>query len=344
MDRAERIKKYQAFMAQEKQEKLEENKNLIEAFIVYCKNYGIELQASDFDYNHALGVHCRSKDIVLRINPKMASDKEGLYDFNKLLDTYSKKPFSEGALYADNHIFYASNFFRRGYSMNSNFAPRFIEHFWKNDFNANEVGIALDLDRVRIDTEGPFLIEEDTWYGGKFSEDISSIKNDVVHLRPPQYLDDIELDFFYASAFALDIYWYSYENIKVFQALEFKQPKVTFEIENETYYPVRYVHAEYDMDSKYFRHFDGALQFYTEEEYYERRDNNFNSKVKGEYQVKSKSKKLFKINGQLTVENWIEFTSHFFAKNPLILEYFDGEEPEYLKSTLEAIKKDRQIT
>ncbi|ARN78889.1 hypothetical protein BST97_13320 [Nonlabens spongiae] len=157
-------------------------------------------------------------------------------------------------------------------------------------------------------------------------------------------MDDFELDFFYASAFALDIYWYSYENIKVFQALEFKQSNVTTEIEGKSYFPVRYVHAEYDMDSKCFRHFDGALQFYIEEEYYERRTNNFNSKVKGEYQVKSKSKKLFKINGRLTVEDWVAFTIHFFAMNPLILEYIEGKEPDFLKPTLDAIRKDRQIT
>ena len=344
MDRDERIKKYLAFKTQEKEEKLEENKNLIEAFIVYCKNYGIELQASDFDYNHILGVHCCSKDIIIRINPKMTSDKEGLYDFNELLSKYSKKPFSEGAFFANNYILYASDFFRRGFYENNNFAPRFIDHFWKHNFNANEVGIALDLDRVRIDTEGSFMIERDTWYGGKFSEDIASIKDDVVHLRPPQYLDNIELELFYSDAFALDVYWYSYKNIKVFQALEFKQPNVTIEIEHETYFPVRYVHAEYDMDLKHFRHFDGALQFYTEEKYYERRADNFNSKMKGEYQMKSKSKKLFKINGKLSVVDWIKFTSHFFAKNPLILEYFEGKEPDFLQPTLEAIKKDRQIT
>jgi hypothetical protein len=342
MDRAERIKKYLAFKEQEKAEKLEENKELIDSFTRHCKSYGVELQASDFDYNHILGVHCCSKDIVLRINPKMASDKEGLYDFNELLSTYSKKSFSEGSFYTENHIFFASSYFRRGFYENNNFAPLFIDHLWKHNFNTNEVSVALDLDRVRIDTEGSFMIERDTWYGGKFSEDIGSIKDGVVHLRPPQYLDDIELELFYSNAFALDIYWYSYENIKVFQALEFKRPNVTIEIENATYLPVRYVHAEYNMDLKCFRHFDGALQFYTEEEYYERRTNNFNNKVKGEYQVKSTSKKLFKINGALIVEDWVAFTSHFFAKNPLILEYFEGKEPDFLKPTLEAIKKDRQ--
>lgn len=96
MDRAERIKKYQVFIA-------------------HCKNYGVELQSYGFDYNHALGVHCHSKDIVLRISPRIVSNKEGLYNFKGLLDTYSMKPFFEGAFYADNYIFYPSSFFVEGF-------------------------------------------------------------------------------------------------------------------------------------------------------------------------------------------------------------------------------------
>ena len=39
------------------------------------------------------------------------------------------------------------------------------------------MSIVLDLDRVRIDIGGPVLIEEDTWYGGKFTKEISKIKD-----------------------------------------------------------------------------------------------------------------------------------------------------------------------
>ncbi|WAC01583.1 hypothetical protein N7U66_16765 [Lacinutrix neustonica] len=344
MDREERIKRHLAYLAQEKADELEKNKSLIKAFIDYCKQFEIDLNSSNFDYQQGLGILCNSKDIVLKINPEITTDKEGLFDFHHLLKTYTKKSFSEGALFADNYIIFANSYYRRGFYENNNFAPRFIDHFWRHDFQENEVSLALDLNRVRIDTEGPILIEEDTWYGANFSENIATIKDGVTNLRPPQYLNEFELDFVFASAFALDVYWYSYEKIKVFQALEFKQPNVTIKIEGNSYFPVRYVHAEYDLDKETFRHFDGAIQFYTEAEYYERRENNFNSKVKGEYQVKSMSKKLFKINGDFSVDDWIKFTSHFFAKNPLILEYFEGKEPDHLVPYLEAFKKEKGIT
>ena len=88
--------------------------------------------------------------------------------------------------------------------------------------------------------------------------------------------------------------WYSYDDIKVFQALEFKTHDVTIELSGKTYFPVRYVHAEYYMQNKCFRHFDGALQFFSEKQYYQRRDKNFNEKTKGEYQTKSKSQNYLK--------------------------------------------------
>lgn len=344
MDRQELIKNQMKYLAEEKTKELAKNEDLISAFIEFCKDYDIDLKTTDFDYHPGLGILCNFKTIALKINPTIKLDKEGLVDYGKLTNVFRKEPFYEGSLYGKNYILFASQYFRRGFGGHNNFAPRFIEHFWKQNFNDNEVSIALDLDRVRIDVDGPTFIEEDTWYGGKFGEDISKIKDGVTNLRPPQYLNEFELEFLFASAFALDIYWYSYENIKVFQALEFKQPNATIKIKGNSYFPVRYVHAEYDLDRGVFRHFDGAIQFYTEAEYYERRENNFNSKTKGEYQVKSTSKKLFKINGDFSVDDWINFISHFFAKNPLILEYFDGKEPEYLVQYLAVLKKSKGIT
>lgn len=343
MDREERIKQYLAFVEDEKACKLSENAKLIQSFISFCETINIKVSLSDFDYQMGLGVLCNCENIVLKLNEHISVDKEGLVDFQVLSELFEKKLFSEGALFAPNYILFASNYFRRGFYSGNNFAPRFIEHFWKHDFQYNDVSIVLDLDRVRIDIGGPVLIEEDTWYGGKFTKEISKIKDGVSSLRPPQYLDDIELDFLFSKAYALDVYWYTYDEIKVFQALEFKQPSITININEVKYFPVRYVHAEFDMNSKVFRHFDGALQLYTEDEYFERRDNNFNTKTKGEYQVKSKSKKLFKINGDLSVEDWIKFISHFFAKNPLILEYFEGKEPDYLTPYLNAFKKSKGI-
>jgi len=109
-------------------------------------------------------------------------------------------------------------------------------------------------------------------------------------------------------------------------------------IDEELYFPVRYIHAEFDMNTNTFRHFDGAFHFYTEQEYYQRRDSDLNYNKKEYSQIKSRSKKLFKINGQISTETFVDLTSHFFSKNPLIYEYFTDQYPQHINEILEKIR------
>lgn len=72
-----------------------------------------------------------------------------------------------------------------------------------------------------------------------------------------------------------------------FQAEEFKTESVKLVKDGKEYYPVPYIHAEYDLARRYFRHFDGAINFYTESEYYARIDADFNYNAKGKSQIKT---------------------------------------------------------
>jgi hypothetical protein len=84
------------------------------------------------------------------------------------------------------------------------------------------------------------------------------------------------------------------------------------------------------MDTNKFRHFDGAVHYYTEDEYLNRRDSDFNFNTKSLLCIKPYSEKLFKFNGNISVDMWVEFCSHFYAANPLVIEYFSGSYPEYV--------------
>jgi len=44
------------------------------------------------------------------------------------------------------------------------------------------------------------------------------------------------------------------------------------------------------------------------------------------------------MNGKINVNTRIEFTSHFFAGNPLIIEYFEGKYPEHILDMLQKVK------
>ena len=112
-------------------------------------------------------------------------DKEGLYNFSQLCSNYERKAIAEGLLYSKDFILMVHPHFRRSYFDKNNFAPRFVELFWKESFNDIEPSIALDCNRVRIDVNDRLYKEFDTWYGAKFSENIELIPDGIVHLRPP---------------------------------------------------------------------------------------------------------------------------------------------------------------
>ena len=92
------------------------------------------------------------------------------------------------------------------------------------------------------------------------------------------------------------------------------------------------------MRSGTFRHFDGAVQYLTADEYLARRDSDFSMPYKSSQHVKPMSKKVFKLNGSINPDDWVELSSHFFAANPLMFEYFNGEYPEHIVNILEKLR------
>jgi hypothetical protein len=124
-----------------------------------------------------------------------------------------------------------------------------------------------------------------------------------------------------------------------------KTEEIRMNFEGQQYFPARYLHAEFDLAANCFRHFDGAIQLLTEEEYFQRRDSDFNMTMKNSAHIKARSSKVFKINGPLKTADWVEFCCHFYAANPLTFEYFSGEYPKHITETLEKIRaKDRNST
>ncbi len=298
-----------------------------------------DLNSVSFRYFQTIGIVAIHANIVDYLISPASKDKEGLVRFDILSSLFEKKNFAWGYLYSQKFMLMAHPYFRRGYSQIANFSPRFIEMFWGANDTQIEFYIALDLDRVRINVDSLMYREFDTWYGASFDRDIKSIADGIVKLRPPLELTEFENSSFFANAYSLDIKWVTKNGIKSFQAEEFKNEGETLVIAGETCYPVRYIHAEFDIVQNCFRHFDGAVHFYTSDEYFARRDSDFNYNSKNKQHIKSDSKKLFKMNGHISVEVWIEFTCHFFTGNPLVFEYFEGKYPEHISEMLQLIKR-----
>ena len=323
----------------EEKEELLKNKNLIDNFKSFVDKSAFTVDS--FEYIQPIGIVANSSEIVTKLNASIVRDKEGLVSCDLLDKYFTKDRFREGVMKSENYMIMAHSYFRRGYSKSLNFAPHFISLFWGLNRSKIDAYIAIDFDRVRIDIDGGYCLERDTWFGSPFNKKIEDIKDGVVKLRPPLDVDTDIIDMFFSNTYALDMMWYTTEdNIKIFQGEEFKTDVITLDIDGINYYPVRYIHAEFDIENEYFRHFDGAVQLYTKEEYDLRKDGNFNYKLKGKEQIKPKSIKLFKLNGEISIDLWIKYISHFLSGNPLVMEYFSGKYPQHIIDLLEKLKKE----
>lgn len=323
-------------------EELSKNATLIQSFIDYCDSKQIKLTLDNFDYVQTIGIVATYPNIVYLLNNKIFLDKEQLVEVNILDKEYKKERFASGYYYSDKYMLMAHPYFRRGYYKNNNFSPRFIEIFWEFNTDSIQKYIAIDSDRVRINVDSSMYMELDTWYGAKFKNTISDIEDGIVKLRPPLQLKSFYTDFLFGSTYSLDIKWSSKDGIKTFQAEEFKADDRRIEKNGKEFYPAKYLHAEFDISAGTFRHFDGAIHFYTEEEYYQRRDSDFNYNNKNSLKLKTLSQKLFKVNGQVSIDKWIELTSHYLQGDPLIFEYFEGKLPDRITEILDKITSTEQ--
>jgi len=73
---------------------------------------------------------------------------------------------------------------------------------------------------------------------------------------------------------------------------------------------------------------------YSQEQYFKRRDSNFNIFKTPAGSYKPVSKKIFKINGVLPVNQWVDICCKYLRGNPLIIEYFTGKYPEHVAAEL----------
>jgi hypothetical protein len=325
-------------------EEIERNAEVIVAFTAHCAERGCQLTDSHFAYADVTGVTANSTGIVRTLYPELMADKDGLYSLRTLQDM--DKPVVElspislagGYVQTSNCVLFAHPLFRRQYYKDNNWAPSFINRFWRLREPAIVASIALDLDRVRIDLDGGAYFEKDRWLGASFKQDIAAIPDDIVQLRPSAEFEGHPAMRLFNNVFSLDIEWRTAAGIKTFYAEEFLDEEMLVNYGGADYFPTRYIHAEFDVAGGYFRHFDGAIHFYDIEDYMNRRDSDFNYNRKNPNPIKARSLKLFRLDGRVSVETWMELTTHFLSHDPLIIEYFTGSYPEPLEQIRQRLR------
>jgi hypothetical protein len=328
---------YFAGIGNRSKKKLADAADLIARFTVFAASKGVSLSADSFEYIQTTGIVAKAPGIARALLGPLSVQRDGLLSFTEISSRFPNS--SEGCFWGPNFILMAHPCYRRGMHWLNNWAPRFIDIFCELDGPGIDKYLALDDQRVRIDLDGGVYFEADTWYAAPFDKDVRNIKSAIGKLRPPLDLEPSHVSFFFSDVYCLDIKWSESDGIKTFQALEVKTEKVRIEAGGQHYFPARYLHAEFDLAANCFRHFDGAIQLFTEEEYFQRRDADFHMTMKNSAHIKARSHKAFKINGPLQTKNWVELCCHFFVGNPLTFEYFNGGYPQHIIEKLARIKE-----
>lgn len=325
------------------EEQLKNYKDSIELFKKHCKDLEIDIDDSNIEFVPTIGVIATSPGLVAQLVTGINKDKEGLYNCRNLYDLFPKKNRIPGYICVKEYLLMFNPRFRREMDCKANWAPQFVDLFWGVDDSKIDSYISLDCDRVRINTDDYSYCEADTWFGSPYKGDISQISDGSANLRPPTDLAENIISYLFKDVYALDIYWSTKGGIKTFQALEFKNDNIKIILNNSEYHPARYIHAEYDIKNDLFRHFDGAIQYYSSSEYFARRGSDFRHNIKEKLKIKAISEKLFKFNGEISVDMWSGFCCHFFAGNPLTFEYFTGNYPEHTEDALKSLRESFSI-
>lgn len=307
---------------------------------------GFELYEKDFlqlidsqltDQHMRIDAGCAAvyeKDVASRLFPELFEKKDdaGLIHLSILLKDFIyqgqgifKSRNSKLSVFADVN-------FRRRQSIHNNFHFYFLDELIRlSDLSDITIKISIDQDLIGYAPSYHDSIELEYHWGPKFNDDVSSIRPGLT-----RHECNSSDRYFYGLS-RTEFYWKEDENEKTFEVEELRDQ--TAPHDGDELYNCRYIHSIYDTDRKTFFHFDGAIRSYGLEEMSERLDKTFI-----EYGRKAAYKKLFRIDGSLSLANWKLLTIHYMQGNPLVYEYFGlGEERQSQRTSYKPIEKIKEI-
>jgi len=258
------------------------NNLLIEQFKIFCNEHDIILTDDDFEYKGGI-LFAKKKNIVLNLDKNIKIDTESLTDWNILRESYINCNWNSGYMLSkkNNYMIMVHPY----YSLidQALYASPFINLFW--DYKSNDnVFLAIDINRVRINIDEKVSLPLDAWWGAKYNKDIARIERGTGKLKPKPECD--------SSIYSFDYNWDIRGNIKTFKSEDFKTEDIKIHINGKEYFPARYIHSTYLINEGFLNHLDGAIHFYTKEEYYSRRDEDIIYNPKHTKHIKPKSTKL----------------------------------------------------
>ena len=253
--------------------------------------------------------------VVLSAYPELKDriDSDGLLHIDDALRLF------DGGIEYKGHILHYHQFLRRGFKSNPNFdfLGRFIRCYHQTK-GRNGFRIAIDHRRIMPKEYYMHIGEHDAWFGPPFDrgklDDPNAVGLTVVkRIRPSLF------DLFGTKLDRTEFYWSHKDGVKTFEVEEMSSESKCF----DSYYLNRYVHSERDVNLRVLRHFDGAVKVYLKDDYSQRMATQLPKELKSHKKVK-----LFRIDGDVDIDEWIELICLFFKSNEMLIEYFNPEQFE----------------
>ena len=251
------------------------------------------------------------ESIVLMRFPELETyfDKDGLLQIN------GEFILHEGGIEYKDHILHYHQLLRRGYTSNPNydFLGRLMAYYNKSK-PVNTLRIAIDHRRLMPVEQYCSVFEFDTWYGPPF---------DPKKLDDPEYIGLTVVKRNKDSLFELtnhldrtEFFWSHKDGIKTLEIEELSDIDHKF----ENYIFNKYVHSERNTVNQITKHLDGAVKVYLEPDYPKR----FQTQMPNHFKCHKKIK-LWRMDGDIDLDNWIDLISFFYKSNEMIIEYFNPD-------------------
>ena len=250
---------------------------------------------------------------VLAVCPELAErrDDDGLLEIDE-----SFKLVEGGIKYGD-YLLHYHQFLRRGFSSNPNYAfTGAFARYFHNNVKTNKFKIAIDHRRIMKFEDWRKDYERDGWFGPKFDrqklDDPDYIGLTVVGRSDTRKTGSSPL-------LHTEFVWKRDEQrneIKTFEIEEVSCPSRPTENFNIN----RYAHAERDMELKTFQHFDGAAKIYRANQYAGRTSTHIPNEQKSDFYIK-----LFRIDGTISLDDWVLLLSMFYRGKEMVVEYLDPD-------------------
>jgi len=220
------------------------------------------------------------------------------------------------------HIHYSPLFKNFGLDVHRGFTHQLVQYFSTNK-RITRFGIRLDMSQI---CERPIYYVERQLFRGPSGISIEQLQDPRFPENKSGTVTEHVSDEFDEK---VQVMWSARGDEKTVQIEEIQAISPE---SSKREYKTRYIHAIWNTAAKSFIHFDGAIKYYAASQYALRWDASLKAQ---DHHLSEKKEKLFRLDGNVDLKAWCNFTALFFRWNWLVEEYLCGED----KSALEELRR-----